>query len=167
MFKELKIRHPSIKGPEDRFFKEKRSSLRSLHDEEDAQDLESDTESVIVVEDPTTETENGASKSLGAGIQDVQDFQTTGLLKVDLSLNSTITSIELPPRAWHLLNMYFTYTHSWLPIVEKHDILRTYHELPMKVPATSQAVQISRAKPYYGQFLLLRMFRMLISTLTA
>ncbi|PQE24323.1 C6 transcription factor protein [Rutstroemia sp. NJR-2017a BVV2] len=35
---------------------------------------------------------------------------------------------ELPSEAWHLLDVYFSYTHCWLPIVEKGDLLRiSYH----------------------------------------
>jgi hypothetical protein len=35
---------------------------------------------------------------------------------------------ELPSETWHLLDVYFSYTHSWLPIIEKHDILRTSYQ---------------------------------------
>ncbi|CAL3967980.1 unnamed protein product [Diplocarpon coronariae] len=35
---------------------------------------------------------------------------------------------ELPSETWHLLDVYFSYTHSWLPIVEKHDLLRTSYQ---------------------------------------
>ncbi|PYH44353.1 putative C6 transcription factor QutA [Aspergillus saccharolyticus JOP 1030-1] len=32
---------------------------------------------------------------------------------------------QLPSNAWALFDIYFTYTHCWFPILEKHDILRT------------------------------------------
>jgi hypothetical protein len=35
---------------------------------------------------------------------------------------------DLPSEAWHLLDVYFSYTHSWLPIIEKHDLLRTSYQ---------------------------------------
>jgi hypothetical protein len=35
---------------------------------------------------------------------------------------------ELPPRAWPLLDVFFSYTHCWLPIIEKHDLLRTSYQ---------------------------------------
>lgn len=35
---------------------------------------------------------------------------------------------DLPSESWHLLDVYFSYTHSWLPIVEKHDLLRTSYQ---------------------------------------
>lgn len=35
---------------------------------------------------------------------------------------------ELPSETWHLIDVYFSYTHSWLPIMEKHDLLRTSYQ---------------------------------------
>ncbi|KAK0112035.1 hypothetical protein ONS96_001296 [Cadophora gregata f. sp. sojae] len=35
---------------------------------------------------------------------------------------------ELPSETWHLLDVYFSYTHSWLPIIEKHDLLKTSYQ---------------------------------------
>ncbi|CEN62832.1 Putative Quinic acid utilization activator [Aspergillus calidoustus] len=32
---------------------------------------------------------------------------------------------QLPPNPWPLLDIYFSYTQCWFPILEKHDILRT------------------------------------------
>ncbi|KAL4786098.1 fungal-specific transcription factor domain-containing protein [Aspergillus varians] len=57
----------------------------------------------------------------------------------DLSINSTSlqhrpsipsSSVQgfyqqLPPNPWPLLDIYFSYTQCWFPILEKHDILRT------------------------------------------
>ncbi|KAG0646699.1 Quinic acid utilization activator [Hyphodiscus hymeniophilus] len=43
--------------------------------------------------------------------------------------SATITEVpDLPSEAWHLLDVYFSYTHSWLPILEKHDLLRTSYQ---------------------------------------
>ncbi|KAL4942358.1 fungal-specific transcription factor domain-containing protein [Aspergillus oleicola] len=33
--------------------------------------------------------------------------------------------LQLPPNPWPLLDIYFSYTQCWFPILEKHDILRT------------------------------------------
>ncbi|KAJ5742839.1 hypothetical protein N7533_009941 [Penicillium manginii] len=38
---------------------------------------------------------------------------------------SANTSLQLPFNAWPLLDIYFSYTQCWFPILEKHDILRT------------------------------------------
>ncbi|CZT52738.1 related to quinic acid utilization activator [Rhynchosporium secalis] len=35
---------------------------------------------------------------------------------------------DLPSETWHLLDIYFSYTHSWFPIVEKHDLLKTSYQ---------------------------------------
>lgn len=48
--------------------------------------------------------------------------------------------LHLPANAWPLLDVYFTYTQCWLPILEKHDILRTafrYSEAAMRVSPTA------------------------------
>lgn len=47
---------------------------------------------------------------------------------------------RLPSNAWSLLDIYFTYTQCWLPILEKHDILRTafrYAEEDIQISPTS------------------------------
>ncbi|PLN84375.1 fungal-specific transcription factor domain-domain-containing protein [Aspergillus taichungensis] len=35
------------------------------------------------------------------------------------------TTLKLPSNVWPLLDIYFSYTQCWFPILEKHDILRT------------------------------------------
>ncbi|KAF7622201.1 hypothetical protein AFLA_008747 [Aspergillus flavus NRRL3357] len=47
---------------------------------------------------------------------------------------------RLPSNTWALIDIYFTYTQCWFPILEKHDILRTafrHSEDDIPVPATS------------------------------
>lgn len=44
---------------------------------------------------------------------------------------------ELPSETWHLLDVYFSYTHSWLPIVEKHDLLRISYQYSQNRPTAS------------------------------
>jgi len=39
-------------------------------------------------------------------------------------------AIPLPVDSWRLLDIYFAYTQSWLPICEKHDLLRTSYSYP-------------------------------------
>ncbi|KAF2644707.1 hypothetical protein P280DRAFT_443652 [Massarina eburnea CBS 473.64] len=36
----------------------------------------------------------------------------------------------LPPSSWRLMDIYFAYTQSWLPICEKHDVLRISYSYP-------------------------------------
>lgn len=38
--------------------------------------------------------------------------------------------VSLPPNSWHLLDIYFACTQSWLPICEKHDIMRVSYSYP-------------------------------------
>jgi hypothetical protein len=44
------------------------------------------------------------------------------------ALNASANLAELPSRAWQLLDVFFSYTHCWLPIIEKHDLLRTSYQ---------------------------------------
>ncbi|CAO2647911.1 Nn.00g088330.m01.CDS01 [Neocucurbitaria sp. VM-36] len=38
--------------------------------------------------------------------------------------------LSMPPNSWGLFETYFTYTQCWLPICEKHDILKLYYSYP-------------------------------------
>lgn len=44
----------------------------------------------------------------------------------------------LPPNWFHLLDMYFTNTHCWFPIVQRHECLRTAHLLANQTTAGSK-----------------------------
>ena len=33
-------------------------------------------------------------------------------------------AVKLPSDTWQLLDIYFSYVHCWLPIIEKHDLLK-------------------------------------------
>ncbi|KAI1333907.1 hypothetical protein F5Y15DRAFT_403525 [Xylariaceae sp. FL0016] len=37
---------------------------------------------------------------------------------------------QLPANHWRLLDVYFSYTHSWFPVLEKHDVLKTAYAYP-------------------------------------
>lgn len=56
----------------------------------------------------------------------------------------TNPSLQLPYNAWPLLDIYFSYTQCWFPILEKHDILRTAFQY------TEGDVYISRSVPGSG-----------------
>lgn len=43
--------------------------------------------------------------------------------------------LEIPPQAWELFDIYFSYTHCWLPIIDKHGLLRTKYLYPLDVRA--------------------------------
>ncbi|KAF7590056.1 hypothetical protein BBP40_003309 [Aspergillus hancockii] len=47
---------------------------------------------------------------------------------------------RLPSNAWALIDIYFTYTQCWFPILEKHDILRTaYRHSEDDTPVTASS----------------------------
>ncbi|KAF2733037.1 hypothetical protein EJ04DRAFT_439860 [Polyplosphaeria fusca] len=49
------------------------------------------------------------------------------------------TSTDLPTNRWHLLDIFFSYTNCWLPICEKHDVLKTAYSYPEQGLALSSA----------------------------
>lgn len=58
----------------------------------------------------------------------------------DASANGSQTALQLPPQTSQLLDIYFAATHSWFPIVAKHNILRSsylYANAPVSVTTTS------------------------------
>ncbi|PGH23353.1 hypothetical protein AJ80_02606 [Polytolypa hystricis UAMH7299] len=57
--------------------------------------------------------------------------------------------LRLPPNARQLFDIYFSYTHCWLPILEKHDILRTAFSYDQ------QGVHISANTPGSGDHALM------------
>ena len=62
------------------------------------------------------------------------------------SFNSTASSdttrptdseqVQLPHNAWELLDVYFSYTHCWLPIIEKHNSLRASYLYPTAISSS-------------------------------
>ncbi|KAJ5107380.1 hypothetical protein N7456_004055 [Penicillium angulare] len=57
---------------------------------------------------------------------------------------STTSPLQLPYNAWPLLDIYFSYTQCWFPILEKHDILRTAFQY------TEGDVYMTRTSPGSG-----------------
>ncbi|KAH8732593.1 hypothetical protein GQ44DRAFT_735450 [Phaeosphaeriaceae sp. PMI808] len=45
--------------------------------------------------------------------------------------------ISMPQDSWRLLDVYFTYTQSWFPICEKHDVLKLSYSYPIEGLALS------------------------------
>lgn len=41
--------------------------------------------------------------------------------------------LELPRNTWDLIDLYFSYTHCWFPILEKHNLLKAAHSYPTSV----------------------------------
>lgn len=57
-------------------------------------------------------------------------------LQVHSVLDGT-SKLKLPDNIWRLFDIYFNYTHSWLPIVEKHDVLKITYSYPVDGVDTS------------------------------
>ncbi|KUJ14175.1 uncharacterized protein LY89DRAFT_620494 [Mollisia scopiformis] len=63
--------------------------------------------------------------------KDVESILSPSNAHTAISAGTPATSVdipELPSETWHLIDVYFSYTHSWLPIIEKHDLLRTSYQ---------------------------------------
>lgn len=82
-------------------------------------------------------------------------------------------NLVLPQNAWNLLEYYFAFTQSWLPMTEKHGILKTMYAYPTEGLSYQDALasgehaelwsimalaafQLSRANPTDNNFILLR-----------
>jgi len=56
------------------------------------------------------------------------------LCKATNSVSTTgpinLQQLKLPDNLWRLLDIFFAFTHSWFPTVEKHDILRISYSYP-------------------------------------
>jgi len=82
-------------------------------------------------------------------------------------------NLVLPQNAWNLLEYYFAFTQSWLPMTEKHGILKTMYAYPTEGLSHQEALasgehaelwsimalaayQLSRANPTDNDFVLLR-----------
>lgn len=67
-----------------------------------------------------------------SGVQTLPEAAQSPPLAVSLSTGEpqfiSSTLLQLPPNAWPLLDIYFSYTQCWFPILEKHDVLRTAYQ---------------------------------------
>ncbi|KAI1424938.1 fungal-specific transcription factor domain-containing protein [Xylaria sp. FL1777] len=58
-----------------------------------------------------------------------------------LQLPPPPNTVTLPSNHWRLLDIYFSYTHIWFPILEKHELLKTGYSYP------NEGLLISRNAP--------------------
>ena len=134
LFQELKNRNSIADSLDEKLFRRDRTdkdNSLALDPETATQDVDSGSESVILVDDFAAETEKSTQGSRRVDDSVSGKLPTKQVRIVNFPSNANIIP-ELPSRAWRLLDIYFTHTHSWLPIVEKHDVLRTYHEFSIK-----------------------------------
>ncbi|KFX86648.1 hypothetical protein V490_08980 [Pseudogymnoascus sp. VKM F-3557] len=50
---------------------------------------------------------------------------------------TTRSPLPLPERTWNLIDVYFSYTHCWFPIIEKHELLRLSYQYSQNESASS------------------------------
>ncbi|EPS32280.1 hypothetical protein PDE_07240 [Penicillium oxalicum 114-2] len=72
-------------------------------------------------------------RSQEAGVQTLPSTEMSSPIRARSGIEEPSTTagrvlLELPPNVWSLLDVYFTYTQCWLPILEKHDMLRTAYQ---------------------------------------
>ncbi|KAJ6119855.1 hypothetical protein N7523_004135 [Penicillium sp. IBT 18751x] len=87
------------------------------------------------------------TKECGVQTSTVDDFDPSLAIAFnpgDSRMISTSSPLQLPYNAWPLLDIYFSYTQCWFPILEKHDILRTAFQY------TEGDVFMSRTAPGSG-----------------
>lgn len=82
------------------------------------------------------------SYKIGGEYSDVGDSEAPKRkrMRLDGGDKPRITDLGLPPEAPQLLETYFSYTHTWFPVVTKHAILRTsylYSAQPMGISRTT------------------------------
>lgn len=68
------------------------------------------------------------SEAPGASNEAYRPLAETDSMPIDPAVEPAASApriLRLPGNFWKLLDQYYTYTHSWLPISEKNDILKT------------------------------------------
>ena len=78
--------------------------------------------------EPTSlpDTYDSANLSLGQDESILSQSYQHGVSNKRRALSAL--NLELPSEAWHLINVYSSYTHPWLPIIEKQDLLRSTYQ---------------------------------------
>ncbi|KAK3050186.1 hypothetical protein LTR09_008575 [Extremus antarcticus] len=64
------------------------------------------------------------------GYADLMDVSTSLIDMQPTKVDTITTNHRLPHNASALLELYFAFTHSWLPMTEKHSILRVMYSYP-------------------------------------
>ncbi|KAI3319300.1 hypothetical protein HD806DRAFT_539335 [Xylariaceae sp. AK1471] len=101
-----------------------------------------DTESASGVEPaPSPKTEGERSDMMQPKARPPEDLTTSKVSRIDL-LHRSPTDMQSPPQPqgpntvslpshhWRLLDIYFSYTHIWFPILERHEVLKTGYAYP-------------------------------------
>ncbi|KAL4791753.1 fungal-specific transcription factor domain-containing protein [Aspergillus venezuelensis] len=73
---------------------------------------------------PTRVCRDSSTQTVSDQFEDLT-INGTSLPPPTIPSNTAPDNLQLPPNPWPLLDIYFSYTQCWFPILEKHDILRT------------------------------------------
>jgi hypothetical protein len=129
VFLELKKRHPTIERAEEKLGKRK----RDFWDNTEASYSGSEIEHFVSgTGDLITESTRRADKE--PKVRSLAVHTTLpAFIEDHAPIRDTVPTFELSlpclsSRSWRLLDIYFTYTHSWLLIVEKNDLWGTFHQ---------------------------------------
>lgn len=116
---------------------------RNAHDDDSADGLQGQCE--LRVARHSTPLSADAPRIVGQsglspGAKRARLAQSPAARDASQSANSPHTALQLPPQTSQQLDIYFAATHSWLPIIAKHNILRAsylYANSPISVVAGS------------------------------
>lgn len=119
-FQELRKRHPVMETVEKKLGKRKRGSGDTTEEMNAGNEKDMHPHSFIFSRvDALLHKDKDLQKD---------DVGESTLPSVNHSMTFRPAISVLPSRSWHLLDIYFTHTHSWLPIMDKNDILRAFHQ---------------------------------------
>lgn len=89
----------------------------------------------------TSDDDSGADESVAAHASHTQDrsaYLQEHVEHANLDQLMAASSEPILGDSWKLIEVYFTNVQSWLPICEKHDILKTAYDLPVQgIPSVS------------------------------
>ncbi|KAJ4305375.1 hypothetical protein N0V90_000906 [Kalmusia sp. IMI 367209] len=114
-------------GPEDD------QSLRSEDEDSEPEGEQSrpqDQHPLLPPEEEVSPSAHFVSPGIALPIQQVTSTSHDDLETPGSRHQHSVVATPLPTSTWRLLEVYFAYTQSWLPICEKHDILKISYSYP-------------------------------------
>ncbi|RAR03849.1 quinic acid utilization activator [Stemphylium lycopersici] len=104
----------------------------SRHEQADAL-LQPSSDEDTDAEDPSN---NKAGRSQGSNIHPQPNPESSSVAQFVATPYGQTASVRalatIPPDSWKLFEIYFTNVHSWLPICEKHDTLKSAYSYPLQ-----------------------------------
>jgi hypothetical protein len=72
---------------------------------------------------------------------------------VPSSQSQKLRDLPLPGDTANLIDVYYTHTHSWLPVIERRDLLRTMYTYSSDFPSTDESHRLLWAIVAYAMFI--------------